>query len=51
MFNYTSTTIINANKDYKSPEKPLIVVGNGTNGHKTGTVLIKRLGTFKADNI
>lgn len=51
MFNYTSTTIINANKDYKSPEQPLIVVGNGTNGHKTGTVLIKRLGTFKADNI
>lgn len=51
MFNYTSTTIINANKDYKSPEKPLIVVGDGTNGHKTGTVLIKRLGTFKSENI
>lgn len=51
MFNYTSTTVINANKDYKSPSEPLIVVGDGSNGIKQGSVLIKRLGTFKADNV
>lgn len=51
MFNYTSTTIINANKDFNNPSQPLIVVGDDTNGYKRGTVLIKRLGTFKADNI
>lgn len=51
MFNYTSTTIINANKDYNNPSQPLIVVGDGDNGIATGSVLIKRLGTFKADNI
>ena len=51
MFNYTSTTIINANKDFNNPSKPLIVVGDGSNGIATGSVLIKRLGTFKADNI
>lgn len=53
MFNYTSTTIINANKDYKNPEQPLIVIGRGPseNGIAVGSVLIKRLGTFKADNI
>lgn len=51
MFNYTSTTIINANKDFNNPSQPLIVVGDGSNGIATGSVLIKRLGTFKADNI
>lgn len=51
MFNFTTTTVINSNVDYKSPDQPLIVIGDGTNGLKTGSVLIKRLGTFKADNI
>ena len=51
MFNYTSTTVINANKDYKNPSEKLIIVGDGANGIKQGSVLIKRLGTFKADNI
>lgn len=51
MFNYTSTTVINANKDYKNPSEKLIIVGDGSNGLKQGSVLIKRLGTFKADNI
>ena len=51
MFKFTTTTIINSNVDYNFPDQPLIVVGDGSNGHATGTVLIKRLGTFKADNI